>query len=92
MAFCEQHPAGLLPRDTLRQVASRARSNTGAGRYWKEYLELFRALNDGGGIGGSPTTHSTVDSSHRTDIMTALSFATRFSQSATRQERGGVRA
>ncbi|MER9456572.1 N-6 DNA methylase [Mesorhizobium sp. M0478] len=52
IAFCQQHPAELVPRDTLRQVVNRARANSSSGSYWREYKELFRTLNTGGGLGG----------------------------------------
>jgi hypothetical protein len=52
VAFCEDHPASLLPRQTLRQVIQRARANPTEGAYWREYLKLFELLNVGGGIDG----------------------------------------
>ncbi|MER9278412.1 N-6 DNA methylase [Mesorhizobium sp. M0522] len=52
MAFCEDHPAELVPRNTLRQLVQRARANGRQGAYWREYRTIFSALNIGGGIDG----------------------------------------
>ncbi|WP_313573736.1 Eco57I restriction-modification methylase domain-containing protein [Brevundimonas sp.] len=51
-AFCEDHPAELVPRNTLRQLAQKARSERREGSYWDAYRALFSALNSGGGIDG----------------------------------------
>ena len=51
-AFCEDHPANLLPDGTLKRVASWAAQNNSDGGYWKEYLEFFDWLNVGGGKDG----------------------------------------
>jgi hypothetical protein len=53
VAFCEDHPAALVPRQTLRQVVQRARADGAAGAYWQEYRRLFALLNEGGGLDGS---------------------------------------
>jgi hypothetical protein len=50
VAFCEDHPAALVPRQTLRQVIHRARADAAEGAYWRHYLQLFELLNIGGGI------------------------------------------
>ena len=52
IAFCQQHSAELVPRDTLRQVVTRARADSSPGGYWREYKKLFQTLNLGGGFGG----------------------------------------
>jgi hypothetical protein len=52
VAFCEDHPAELVPRNTLRQVVQRARIDGREGAYWREYLKLFSLLNTGGGVDG----------------------------------------
>ncbi|MBP1886534.1 Eco57I restriction-modification methylase domain-containing protein [Sinorhizobium mexicanum] len=52
VAFCEDHPAELVPRNTLRQVVQRARADGREGAYWREYRDLFSALNIGGGVDG----------------------------------------
>jgi hypothetical protein len=52
VAFCEDHPAELVPRNTLRQLVQRARADGHAGAYWREYRALFSALNTGGGVNG----------------------------------------
>jgi hypothetical protein len=53
VAFCEDHPAELVPRNTLRQLVQRARAESRQGAYWREYRKLFSALNTGGGIDGA---------------------------------------
>jgi hypothetical protein len=50
IAFCEKHPAELIPGDTLRQVVNRARAQARPGAYWAEYQTLFHTLNVGGGL------------------------------------------
>ncbi|ULX52723.1 hypothetical protein A9P79_11780 [Cupriavidus taiwanensis] len=50
IAFCEKHPAELVPRETLRNVALRARADGRKGAYWREYRRLFHVLNVGGGL------------------------------------------
>lgn len=52
IAFCEKHPAELVPSGTLRQVLHRARVDGSPGAYWREYKQLFHVLNVGGGLGG----------------------------------------
>lgn len=52
IAFCEKHPAELVPRETLRSVALRARADGNKGAYWKGYRKLFHFLNVGGGLEG----------------------------------------
>lgn len=52
IAFCEDHPAELVPRNTLRQLVQRARADGSQGAYWHEYRTMFSALNTGGGIAG----------------------------------------
>ena len=52
VAFCEDHPAELVPRNTLRQVVQRVRADGVEGAYWREYRKLFLALNTGGGVDG----------------------------------------
>ncbi|RVD58144.1 hypothetical protein EN746_03415 [Mesorhizobium sp. M8A.F.Ca.ET.023.02.2.1] len=53
IAFCQQHPAELVPRNTLRQVVNAARAEGLPGSYWRAYKALFTALNKGGGLGGA---------------------------------------
>jgi hypothetical protein len=53
VAFCEDHPAELAPRNTLRQLVQRARADGSQGAYWREYRKLFSALNTGGGVDGA---------------------------------------
>jgi hypothetical protein len=52
IAFCEDHAAELLPKNTLRQAVQRAQRNGGEGAYWHEFKNLFSVLNTGGGING----------------------------------------
>jgi hypothetical protein len=52
-AFCEDHPAELLPRNTLHYVYTQARLDEGSGKFWKHYQRLFRDL-DKGSPPGSP--------------------------------------
>jgi hypothetical protein len=52
IAFCEQSPACLLPRGTLRNVRNRGRNSSEEYTFWNAYKELFRTLNRGGGIDG----------------------------------------
>jgi hypothetical protein len=52
VAFCEDHPAELVPRNTLRQLVQRARADGQQGAYWRDYRALFSALNTGGGVDG----------------------------------------
>lgn len=52
IAFCEDHPAELVPRNTLRQLVHRARADGRQGAYWREYRAIFSALNTGGGVEG----------------------------------------
>ena len=54
MAFCEDHPAELLPKNTLRQAVQRAQRDSREGSYWREFRNVFSALNTGGGINGLP--------------------------------------
>jgi len=53
IAFCEKHPAELVPHDTLRQVNSNARRDGTPYCYWRAYKELFTLLNVGGGLNGA---------------------------------------
>jgi SAM-dependent methyltransferase len=53
VAFCEDHPAALVPRQTLRQVVQRARADGAEGAFWREYRSLFTLLNVGGGLNGA---------------------------------------
>lgn len=52
VAFCEDHPAELVPRNTLRQLVQRARADGRESAYWREYRTLFSLLNTGGGVDG----------------------------------------
>jgi hypothetical protein len=52
IAFCEDHPAELLPRNTLRHTIQRAERDRSEGSYWREFRNLFSALNTGGGMNG----------------------------------------
>lgn len=52
VAFCEDHPAELVPKKTLEKLVARAAAAAGAGAYWREYKALFKTLNEGGGFGG----------------------------------------
>lgn len=52
IAFCEDHPAGLLPRNTLRSTLDRARASHAPNSYWTDIKLLFDALNRGQAIGG----------------------------------------
>lgn len=52
VAFCEDHPAALVPRQTLRLVIQRARADGTEGAYWRQYRALFSLLNVGGWIDG----------------------------------------
>lgn len=53
IAFCEDHPAALVPRQTLRRTVQRAREDGTPGAYWREFKQLFKLLNEGGGIEGA---------------------------------------
>lgn len=52
IAFCEDHPAALLPRGTLRTTLERARTERGPDRYGQTFKTLFEALNHGRAIAG----------------------------------------
>jgi hypothetical protein len=54
IAFCEDHAAELLPKNTLRQAVQRAQRDGSEGAYWREFKNLFSVLNTGGGINGLP--------------------------------------
>ncbi|MER9469364.1 hypothetical protein NKI82_26130 [Mesorhizobium sp. M0482] len=51
-AFCEDHPAELVPRNILRQLVQRARADGRQVANWREYRPIFSALNTGGGVDG----------------------------------------
>lgn len=50
-AFCEDHPAELLPRDTLRLIRAQAEHDP-SGSFWDAYRRFFSLLNSGGGTNG----------------------------------------
>ncbi|MGK2908821.1 MAG: Eco57I restriction-modification methylase domain-containing protein [Sphingobium sp.] len=52
IAFCEDHPAGLLPRNTLRSTLDRSRALGASFGYWNEFSNLFDALNRGAALNG----------------------------------------
>lgn len=52
VAFCEDHPANLLPSGTLRTMLDRARAAGMPYSYWTDFKALFEALNLGRAIGG----------------------------------------
>lgn len=51
-AFCEDHPAELLPRDTLRTIRRKAELDQTGALFWHEYQNFFNLLNSGGGSNG----------------------------------------
>lgn len=52
-AYCEDHPARLLPEETLATLHRKAAQKSGEGRYWATYQKFFREL-DKGSPPGSP--------------------------------------
>ncbi len=48
IAFCEDHPAELLPRNTLQKITSLAQRQNSEGAYWNLFKQLFVSLNAGG--------------------------------------------
>src|SRR5579859_1289140 len=52
-AFCEDHPAALLPEETLRKLHEEAKVVSGTNRYWKIFKRFFEEL-DKGSPPGSP--------------------------------------
>lgn len=52
IAFCEDHPADLLPRNTLRSTLDRSRALGTPFIYWNEFNVLFDALNRGIALNG----------------------------------------
>ncbi len=52
VAFCEDHPAGLLPAGTLRTTLDRARAAGIPYSYWTDFKTLFEALNLGQAVSG----------------------------------------
>ncbi|HEY1599253.1 MAG TPA: N-6 DNA methylase [Pirellulales bacterium] len=46
-AYCEDHPARLLPEETLAKLQKTASEKKGNGRYWETYQEFFRQLDAG---------------------------------------------
>lgn len=56
-AYCEDHPAGLLPRETLKRLHHEAESLNREGSYWKVFQQFFREL-DAGSPPGSPFAYN----------------------------------
>ncbi len=56
-AYCEDHPAGLLPPDTLKAVQDKAKRGRGSNKYWRTFQEFFREL-DKGSPPGSPYAYN----------------------------------
>ncbi|BBU63066.1 type II endonuclease-methyltransferasefusion protein [Methylosinus sp. C49] len=50
--FCESHPAEILPKGTLKQIAAWAQNAEGDYKYWSQYKNFFDWLNKGGGRDG----------------------------------------
>ncbi len=46
-AFCEDHPAALLPPDTLKRLHHEAMRSTGVNKYWNTFQRFFWELDRG---------------------------------------------
>jgi hypothetical protein len=46
-AFCQDHAAELLPRNTLKRIYDQARVEEGVGKFWRQYQRFFRELDKG---------------------------------------------
>jgi hypothetical protein len=57
-AFCEDHPAQLLPSNTLQTVQSKARESGDPATFWREYRTLFRLLDKGSPPGAPHAFHA----------------------------------
>jgi type I restriction-modification system DNA methylase subunit len=57
-AFCEDHPARLLPADTLQSLHEAAKARGGHGAYWSVFANFFRELDKGSTPGAAVAYHA----------------------------------